>query len=71
MYKALISFSGYKASMCAGEKKDLPADVAKDLLRAGYIEEISPARKSVKAEEEAVEEKKTATKTTKKRTTKK
>ena len=45
-YKALVSFSG-KVSMSVGEVADL-ADVtiAKDLLRAGYIEEIKPAEKA-------------------------
>lgn len=44
-YKALVSFSG-KVSMSVGEVADL-ADVtiAKDLLKAGYIEEIKPAKK--------------------------
>jgi hypothetical protein len=44
-YKALVSFSG-KVSMSVGEVADL-ADVtiAKDLLKAGYIEEIKPAEK--------------------------
>ena len=43
MYKAKISFSGV-VSMEQGEVKDI-ADIAivKDLLRAGYIEEIKPA----------------------------
>lgn len=46
MYKAKISFSGV-VSMEQGEVKDI-ADIAivKDLLRAGYIEEIKPAEKA-------------------------
>lgn len=42
MYKALTNFSGIKASMSQGEVKDLPDDIAKDLLSAGYIE-VYPA----------------------------
>jgi len=46
MYKAKISFSGV-VSMEKDEVKDI-ADIAivKDLLRAGYIEEIKPAEKA-------------------------
>ena len=45
MYKAKVSFSG-KVSMAAGEVKDITdAAVAKDLLSAGYIEEVKPAEK--------------------------
>lgn len=52
MYKALVSFGG-KVSMGAGEVRDLTdATIIKDLLRAGYIEEIKPAEKVVKAKAE-------------------
>lgn len=45
-YKAKVSFSG-AISMAAGEVKTITdADVAKDLLKAGYIEEIKPADKT-------------------------
>jgi len=48
MYRALVTFSG-TFSMVVGEVKDIPDDaIAKDLKRAGYIEEISPARKDEK-----------------------
>ena len=48
-YKAKVSFSG-AISMAAGEVKPITdADVAKDLLKAGYIEEIKPADKGAKA----------------------
>ena len=53
MYKAKVSFGGI-ISMNVGEVKDI-ADVtiAKDLLKAGYIEEVAPAEKAkaVKADE--------------------
>ena len=45
-YKALKSFSGL-VSMRGGEVREtLDADIAKDLLRAGYIEEVKPAEKA-------------------------
>lgn len=45
MYRAKLSFSG-KVSMAEGEVKEInDAAVAKDLLRAGYIEEVKPAEK--------------------------
>ena len=45
-YKALVSFSG-KVSMSVGEVKNIAdVNIAKDLLRAGYIEEIKPAEKA-------------------------
>ena len=56
-YRAKVNFSGIKLSMSAGEVRALPEDVAKDLLRAGYVE---PAEK----------EKATAKKTTDKKTEK-
>ena len=45
-YKAKVNFSGNKVSMCVGEVKEVADDIAKDLLRAGYIEEIKPAEKA-------------------------
>ena len=70
MFRALINFSGIKASMSAGEVKDLDSAVAKDLLRAGYVEEITPARKGKEAEEPKEEQAEPQAKP-KKRTTKK
>lgn len=44
MYKALVSFSGI-ISMTAGEVKEITnKEVIKDLLNAGYIEEIKTAK---------------------------
>ena len=46
MYKALKSFSGV-LSMNVGEVKDIAdVNIAKDLLKAGYIEEVKPAEKA-------------------------
>lgn len=40
MYRATISFSGV-VSMAMGEVREIPDEsIAKDLLNAGYIEEI-------------------------------
>lgn len=45
-YKALVNFSG-NVSMHVGEVKELAdVNIAKDLLRAGYIEEVKPAEKA-------------------------
>ena len=42
--KALENFCGTKLSMCVGEVLDIPDDnIAKDLLRVGYIKEVDPA----------------------------
>lgn len=44
-YKALVSFSGI-VSMAAGEVRDITDPlVAKDLLQAGYIEQLKDAPK--------------------------
>ena len=44
--KAKENFSGIKLSMCVGEVVDIADDnIAKDLLRAGYIEKVDPAEK--------------------------
>ena len=46
MYKAKVSFSGV-VSMNVGEVADIAdVNIAKDLLRAGYIEEVKPAEKA-------------------------
>ena len=45
MYRAKVSFSGI-VSMAEGEVRNITDDaVAKDLLKAGYIEEVKPAEK--------------------------
>lgn len=60
MYRALISFSG-KISMAEGEIRDISEKaIADDLLDAGFIEEITPAKAEPKPEpkpEKKVEEK--------------
>lgn len=44
-YKAIKSFSGL-VSMHGGEVKELTdVNIVKDLLKAGYIEEVKPAEK--------------------------
>ena len=46
MHKALKSFSG-AISMCEGETREInDAAAVADLLKAGYIEEVKPARRS-------------------------
>ena len=78
MYRALISFSG-KISMAEGEIRDISEKVvADDLLDAGFIEEITPAKPQKKSEpkpepkpEEKVEEKPKKKTTRKKKITKK
>lgn len=48
MYKALISFGGL-VSMTVGEVRDIPdKSIVKDLLEAGYIEEVKPTEKTAK-----------------------
>lgn len=52
MYKALKSFAG-KVSMRKGEVKEInDKEIVKDLLNAGYIEEVKPAKKEKKVQEE-------------------
>ena len=58
-YKAKESFSGIKLSMSVGDVLDITDDnIAKDLLRAGYIEKVDPAVKG-EAKTEAKAETKT------------
>ncbi len=53
MYEAIKSFSG-AVSMSVGDVRDISdVNIAKDLLRAGYIREIKPAEKGNKAEPKA------------------
>ncbi len=48
MYRALISFSG-RISMTEGEVRDISdSSIVKDLLKAGYIEEVKPEKKTKK-----------------------
>lgn len=57
MYKALKTFGGI-VSMRKGELKDISDPIiVKDLLKAGYIEEIKPAKGKPIMEEEKPEEK--------------
>lgn len=50
MYKALKSFCG-KVSMHKDETRELTDKaVISDLVRAGYIEEVQPAKKSKKGD---------------------
>ena len=45
MFKALISFSG-KISMSKGQVKEIKdKEIIKDLLKAGYIEEVKTTKK--------------------------
>lgn len=65
MYKALKSFSGL-VSMVSGEIKDISDPlVVKDLVKAGYIVEVKPAKTKAEVEAE-VKPKKTTKKTAKK-----
>ena len=64
MYKALKSFSGL-VSMVSGEIKDISDPIViKDLVKAGYIVEVKPAKAKAE-EEEKPEPKKRAKKTAK------
>lgn len=64
-YKALKSFSGI-VSMVSGEVKDISDPlVIKDLVKAGYIVEVKPAKTKAEVEAE-VKPKKTTKKTAKK-----
>lgn len=46
MYKSLISFSGI-VSMTVGEVKEITdKEVVKDLLQAGYIEEVKQTKEN-------------------------
>lgn len=69
LYKALVSFSG-KVSMAVDEVRDISdQSIAKDLLKAEYIEEVKPKKKvELKAEpkEKAEPEEKPKAKTKKK-----
>jgi hypothetical protein len=46
MYKARVNFSGV-VSMNVGDVRNIEdVNIAKDLLKAGYIEEVKPAKKA-------------------------
>lgn len=48
-YRALTSFSGL-VSMKKGEERDIQDEaIVKDLLRAGYIEDLSAKQKAAKS----------------------
>lgn len=52
-YKALVSFSG-KVSMAEGQVKDLTDNtVIKDLVKAGYIEEVNPPQTTKRTREKS------------------
>ncbi len=56
MYKAIVSFAG-KATATAGDIiEHLEDDIAKDLLKAGYIVKADAEKKKAKADEKPVEE---------------
>lgn len=49
LYKAKVDFSGL-ISMSVGDVGEIAdTSIAKDLLRAGYIEEVKPAQEGAKA----------------------
>ena len=55
MYKALRTFFGMKVSMTKGQVKEITdKEVIKDLLKAGYIEEVKPIKEEVKPIKEEV-----------------
>ncbi len=55
MYKALKSFSGV-ISMAEGDIKDISNPIIlKDLVKAGYIEEVKPAETKAKKKKTAEE----------------
>ena len=52
MYKAIKTFAGIKIAMKKGDIKEyIEEEIAKDLLRAGYIEEIKEEVEPVVVEE--------------------
>lgn len=56
MYEALKNFSGV-VSMSVGDVRDIEdVNIVKDLLRAGYIREIKPAKKGEEVKKETTEE---------------
>lgn len=68
MYKAIKTFAGINVAMKKGDTVEtLSEEIAKDLLRAGYIEEIKEKVEPVIVEEP----KKVVEKPTKKTTTRK
>ena len=47
MYKALVSFTGL-VSMAMGDVKEIESSIAKDLLKAGYVEKVEKTEKTTK-----------------------
>lgn len=71
MYKARVNFSGV-VSMSVGDVRNIEdVNIAKDLLKAGYIEEVKPAKKAIAETEKAQTEKAETKEPLKKRTTRK
>jgi len=48
--KALVSFAGV-VTMGVNEEREVDAEIAKDLIKAGYAAEVKPVKKSVKSNE--------------------
>lgn len=70
MYKAIKTFAGTKIAMKKGDTRNfIEKEIAEDLLRAGYIEEIKLEAKAVEQEikEEVVEVEKPKRTTTRKK----
>lgn len=58
MYKALISFAGI-VTMAKGQEAEIKdIEIAKDLLKAGYIEEVKQTKK-IEVAKEVTEKKST------------
>lgn len=56
MYKALVSFTGL-VSMAVGEVREISdSSIAKDLLKAKYIEEVKPKRTKSPKRKENIDE---------------
>lgn len=56
MYKAIKTFAGINIAMKKGDTKEyIEEEIAKDLLRAGYIEEIKEENNVVEEIKEVVE----------------
>lgn len=68
MYKAIKTFAGNKIAMKKGDtKENIEEEIAQDLLRAGYIEEIKLEAKPVVVVEEPKEVEKPKKTTTRKK----
>lgn len=58
MYKALVSFSGLVTATKGQEIEIKDIEIAKDLLKAGYIEEVKQTKK-IEVAKEVTEKKST------------